>query len=85
MVHPTSEAISKEYVGSLIGLYKNNGAASCVGNYFNFNIPPAPWCTTRCTPYFDTQMYGILQWADINRNYNIFFDHSEVWDAMPMI
>ncbi len=26
----------KEYVASLIGLYKNNGAVSCVGNYFLF-------------------------------------------------
>ncbi len=27
------KGISKEYVASLIGLYKNNGAISCVGNY----------------------------------------------------
>ncbi len=39
----------------------------------NFNILPAPWCIARCTPYFDTQLHGILPWADINRNYNIFF------------
>ncbi len=26
----------KEYVASLIGLYKNNGAVSCVGNYYLF-------------------------------------------------
>ncbi len=28
--------IAKEHVTSLIGLYKNNGAVSCVGNYFPF-------------------------------------------------
>ncbi len=33
----------------------------------------APWCVARCTPYFDTQLHGILPWADINRNCNIFF------------
>ncbi len=29
----------KEYVASLIGLYKNHGAVSCVGIYFLFAIP----------------------------------------------
>ena len=28
---------------------------------------------TRCTFYFDTQLHGILPWADIDRNGNIFF------------
>ncbi len=37
------------------------------------NIPPAPWCITRCALYFDTQLDWILPWADINRNGNIFF------------
>ena len=38
------------------------------------NIPAAPWCTTRCTQYFDTELLGILPWADINGNCNIFFE-----------
>ncbi len=32
----------QEYVASLIGLYKNNGAVSCVGNYFPFIQPAHP-------------------------------------------
>ena len=28
--------------------------------------------TIRCTPYYDTQFCGILPWADIIRNWNIF-------------
>ncbi len=39
------------------------------------NIPPAPWCIARCTLYFDTELHGILPWADINRNGNIFLIH----------
>ncbi len=31
--------LSKEFVASLIGLYKNNGAVSCVG--INFHFPQA--------------------------------------------
>ena len=27
---------AKEYVASIIGLYKTNGAVSCVGDYFPF-------------------------------------------------
>ncbi len=36
-------------------------------------IPSAPWCTARCTRYFDTKLHGILPWADINRHCNTFF------------
>ncbi len=34
-VTPTQTGF-KEYVASIIGLYKNNGAVSCIGNYFPF-------------------------------------------------
>ena len=37
------------------------------------NITHPPWCITRCTLYFDTQLNGILLWADINRNRTIYF------------
>ncbi len=35
---------------------------------------PAPWCVARFTLYFDTQLHGILLWADIDRNGNIFLE-----------
>ncbi len=44
------------------------------------NIPPVTQCITRYTLYFDTQLHGILPWADINRNGNIFFGRH--WSAM---
>ena len=31
---------TKEYVASLIGLYKNNGEVSCVDNYFHTQVHP---------------------------------------------
>ncbi len=42
------------------------------GNYLITNISPAPWCTARCTRYFDIKLNGILPWADINRNCSTF-------------
>ena len=35
-LHMHRKRNSKECVASLIELYKNNGAVSCVGNYFHF-------------------------------------------------
>ena len=82
----------KECVSLLIGLYKNNGSVLHVAIRWLFiqplysartrviliiiNIPPVPWCIARCTLYFDTQLHGILSWADINRNGNIFLPPS---------
>ncbi len=82
---------SKEYVARITCLYKNNGAVSCVGGNVLFiwslylpiaallhiiNISPAPWCTVRCTQYFDTKLHGILPWAYIIGNCNTFFMNS---------
>ncbi len=56
-------------------LYKMQGSEwlSCSALLHMINIPPALWCIARCTQYFDTKLHGILPWADINRNGNIFF------------
>ena len=46
----------------LIGLEKDKGSVVCVILEL-----------TATMRYFDTQLHGILPWADINRNRNIFF------------
>ena len=54
----------KEYVSLLIGLYKDHGSVLRVAIIY--------WRMARCTRYFGTQLHGILPWADINSNGNIF-------------
>ena len=46
----------KEYVASLIGLYKNNGALLCVW----IDVPDRPGL------YSDSELDRIYSWADIN-------------------
>ena len=36
--------------------------------------PYAPWCIARLYLFIDTQLHGILPWADINRNGNRSLD-----------
>ena len=61
----------KEYVASLIGLYKNNGVVSCVG--INFHLIRSsltfhgPWV------YSDTKLNMIISWAIMYSNCNTFF------------
>ncbi len=73
----------KEHVASLIGLYMNDGAVSCVGNYFLLYLVTLPcqnpgYINLVCT---NTQLHGILLWADIIRNGNIFFTKFKVKDG----
>ena len=62
---------AKECVAIITCLYKHSGAVSCVGGNLLF-FPPAPWCTTMYTQYFDTKLHLILSWADIIRKCNTF-------------
>ena len=39
---------------------------------------------SRCTQYFDAQLHGILPWANISRNGNIFFHKLSVYFPTPM-
>ena len=67
---------SQEYVASLIGLYKNNGAVSCVA--INFLLI---WSLSKMASRAlvlkgvcdNTELNSIKLWADINRNCNTFF------------
>ena len=74
--------IHKEYVSLIIGLYKNNGSVLHVAIRL-LHIPPASWCVARCTLYFDTHLHGILPWADINRNGNIFLGECTFFSFPP--
>ncbi len=42
-------------------------------------IPDTSWCVTWYYLSFDRQLHGILPWADINRNCNIFFKSSKIY------
>ncbi len=69
-----SISLFKEYVASLIGLYKNNGAVSCVGINFH-SIGPLYNARTLWLPwvYSDTELDAIISWAIMYSNCNTFF------------
>ncbi len=54
-----------EYVASLIGLYKNNGAVSCVGINASLTFH-GPWV------YSDTELNMIISWVIMYSYCNTF-------------
>ncbi len=65
----------KEYVASLIGLYKNNGAVWYVPINNNIHHKTLTDCgdTNRLWLYSDSELDEIYSWAIMNRKCNTFF------------
>ncbi len=65
--------ILKEYVASLIGLFKNNGAVLC--GRINFLLM-YPMAFSKEVVRLESAIGGVWLWADIGRNCNTFFGTS---------
>ena len=70
----------KEYVASLIGLYKNNGAVSCVG--IDFHLIRSLYHARTQLVHSDTELVTIILWAIVYSNCNTFLTSCAIWNEL---